>query len=166
MFRVLATSIYSVPGITRTLLLFYVPEILPCSLIRSTTTDFRISQYSSTHIFYSEYFLPGILHFPVVVKHCIFLQYCYIPGTRFIIILVIWYLVSGMCACTRVFTAVVFLNVMGLSLVLLPPPIVHPLRLIIWQKLTRSWFIMIGSIIWSNSLMADSWWWVLQLYQV
>ena len=54
-------------SITRTLLLFHEPEILPCSLIMSTTTDFRISQYSSTHIFY---FLPGIFYFPVVVKHC------------------------------------------------------------------------------------------------
>ena len=34
--------------------------------VRSTTTDFRISQYSSTHI---SYFLPGIFHFLVVVKH-------------------------------------------------------------------------------------------------
>ena len=62
MFLVLATSTYQVPGITRTLLLFYVPEILPCSLMR-TTTDFRISQYSST-IFHHSFFF-----FSVVAKH-------------------------------------------------------------------------------------------------
>ena len=43
------------------LLLFYVQEILPCSLTRSTTTDFRISQYSSTHIFYQVFSIPGII---------------------------------------------------------------------------------------------------------
>ena len=43
---------------------FYVPEIIPCSLIRSTTTDFRTSQYSSTHVVgTSTYFLPGTEYF-------------------------------------------------------------------------------------------------------
>ena len=44
-----------------TLLLFYVPEILPCSLV-STTTDLRISQYS-THIFYFEVFSTWCRYF-------------------------------------------------------------------------------------------------------
>ena len=41
--------------------------------MRSTTTDFWISQYSSTHIFILRsiifYFLPGIFYFLMVVKH-------------------------------------------------------------------------------------------------
>ena len=58
MFLVLATRIYSYQqGITRTQLPFYAPEILPCSLIRSTTNhgfpDFPAQQYS--------YFLFSIL---------------------------------------------------------------------------------------------------------
>ena len=52
-------SWYLLPVYTRALLLFNVPEILPCSLI-STTPDFRISQYSSTHIIY---FLPQVFFF-------------------------------------------------------------------------------------------------------
>ena len=75
MFLVLTTSIYQVEGITRTLLLFYAPEIVPCSLVRSTTTDFRISQYSSTHIFY---FFPGI--FFVCLCLSSILHSLYIPG--------------------------------------------------------------------------------------
>ena len=63
--------------------LFYVPEILPFSLVRSTTTDFRISLYSSTHVFY---FLQGIFYFPVVVKHSTLFIY-----TRYIIPYVLEY---------------------------------------------------------------------------
>ena len=67
------------------ILLFCVPEILPCSLIRSTTTEFRISQYNRTHIFCflpREFFifswLSSIPHYSYTVYHYNFIHTWYI----------------------------------------------------------------------------------------